>query len=51
MFADYVVESSEVTIGITRIGLSLAFCTVAFAMKIILQSGVLDWIERDQSSS
>jgi len=51
MFADYVVESSEVTTGITRIGLSLAFYTVAFAVKIILQSGALDWIERDQSSS
>jgi len=43
MFADYVVESSEVTTGITRIGLSLAFYTVAFAVKIILQSGALDW--------
>jgi len=42
MFADYVVESSEVTIGITRIGLSLAFCTVAFANNFAIRSSGLD---------
>ena len=30
------------------IGSSLAFCTVTFAVKIILQSGALDWIKRAQ---
>ena len=42
MFADYVVESSEVTIGITRIGLSLALCTVAFANNFAIRSSGLD---------
>ena len=42
MFAYYVVESSEVTTGITRIGLSLAFCAVAFANNFAIQSSGLD---------